>query len=43
MNFLTVVDTRVSFSFQINQYISLYARTGVLPSKVFQGEAAEVC
>nr|AFK41335.1 unknown [Lotus japonicus] len=26
---------------KINQYISLYARTGVLPSKVFQGEAAE--
>ncbi|OIW08512.1 hypothetical protein TanjilG_03188 [Lupinus angustifolius] len=26
---------------KINQYISLYARTGVLPSKVFQGKAAE--
>jgi len=31
------------FRFQINQYISLYTRTGVLPSKVFQGQAAEVC
>lgn len=27
---------------QINQYISLYARSGVLPSKLFQGKAAEV-
>ncbi|CAL5212248.1 unnamed protein product [Lathyrus oleraceus] len=26
---------------KINQYISLYSRTGVLPSKVFQGQAAE--
>ncbi|KAK7257633.1 hypothetical protein RIF29_31738 [Crotalaria pallida] len=26
---------------KINQYIGLYARTGVLPSKVFQGKAAE--
>ncbi|XP_027346973.1 tRNA dimethylallyltransferase 2 [Abrus precatorius] len=26
---------------KINQYISLYTRTGVLPSKVFQGKAAE--
>ncbi|KAE9616735.1 hypothetical protein Lal_00034704 [Lupinus albus] len=26
---------------KINQYISLHARTGVLPSKVFQGKAAE--
>ncbi|RDY11720.1 tRNA dimethylallyltransferase 2, partial [Mucuna pruriens] len=25
----------------INQYISLYTRTGVLPSKIFQGKAAE--
>ncbi|XP_047158584.1 tRNA dimethylallyltransferase 2 [Vigna umbellata] len=26
---------------KINQYINLYTRTGVLPSKVFQGKAAE--
>ncbi|KAL2328494.1 hypothetical protein Fmac_021921 [Flemingia macrophylla] len=26
---------------KINQYISLYTRTGVLPSKIFQGKAAE--
>ncbi|GAU41439.1 hypothetical protein TSUD_98350 [Trifolium subterraneum] len=26
---------------KINQYVSLYSRTGVLPSKVFQGQAAE--
>lgn len=26
---------------KINQFISLYSRTGVLPSKVFQGQAAE--
>ncbi|XP_044482022.1 tRNA dimethylallyltransferase 2 isoform X2 [Mangifera indica] len=26
---------------KINQYISLYARSGVLPSKLFQGKAAE--
>lgn len=26
---------------KINQYLSLYARTGVLPSKLYQGKAAE--
>ncbi|XP_028756827.1 tRNA dimethylallyltransferase 2 [Neltuma alba] len=26
---------------KISQYLSLYARTGVLPSKIFQGKAAE--
>ncbi|TKY67099.1 tRNA dimethylallyltransferase 2 [Spatholobus suberectus] len=26
---------------KINQYISLYTRSGVLPSKIFQGKAAE--
>lgn len=26
---------------KINQYISLYTRTGILPSKIFQGKAAE--
>jgi len=35
--------TCVFNGFQINQYISLYTRTGVPPSKVFQGKAAEVC
>lgn len=28
---------------QINQYLSLYARSGVLPSKLLQGKAMEVC
>lgn len=28
---------------QIRQYISLYSHTGVLPSKLLQGKAAEVC
>ncbi|KAE8705810.1 tRNA dimethylallyltransferase 2 [Hibiscus syriacus] len=28
---------------KINQYLSLYARSGVLPSKLFQGKAAEIC
>lgn len=33
----------LSFCLQISQYLSLYARTGVLPSTIFQGKAAEVC
>lgn len=28
---------------QINQYLSLYARSGILPSELLQGKAAEVC
>ncbi|KAI3461319.1 hypothetical protein Pfo_017982 [Paulownia fortunei] len=39
----TVKDFRDSSIPQNKQWLSLYARLGVLPSKLFQGSRMEVC
>ncbi|KAI3924922.1 hypothetical protein MKW98_031173 [Papaver atlanticum] len=41
-NYNLLKDSGLS-NLQVNQYLSLYERSGVLPSKLFQAKGAEVC